>query len=80
METKEPRYLVDDATIRRIGKLFREGYGSRLIGDMLDMNEYTVERIVAGKTQAAVRVLGGSLTGGKKRPAKLLARSWEVSR
>ena len=71
---------IDDATIASIGELFRRGLGSRLIADELDMKEGTVEKIVAGKTKNARRVLGGSLTNSKKRPAKMLARSWEKTR
>ena len=69
---------IDDATILRIGDLYRSGKGARLIAEEMSLAEGTIEKIVAGKTKNARRVLGGSLTGGRKRPATQLVRAWTV--
>lgn len=68
-----PRYVIDDDTIREIARLFHSGLGAKRISEQVAIPYATIEKIVAGKTQSAKRVLGGSLTNGKRRTSKQLA-------
>jgi hypothetical protein len=56
--------------------LYRQGYGSRLISDMIERNESWLERALRGSENAGrLAKLVGRLSNGK-RPASQLKRSW----
>lgn len=64
-----------------IEHLYDQGYGCRLIADMIDRREETVDRWLRGAYghRTLVKLIGRRLSNGK-RPASMLARSWEVCR
>jgi len=56
--------------------LYRQGYGSRLISDMIERNESWLERALRAERNAgSLAKFVGRLSNGK-RPASQLKRSW----
>ena len=61
-----------------IEHLYHLGYGCRLIAQAVDRDESHIDKLLRGKYPKHAKLIGRLSNG--KRPAKVLARGWEVSR
>ena len=67
---------LTEEEILKIAKLYREGYGDTRICKMIGRTRNPVRNVIRGRNPKAVKLLGGPLSDGGRRPRSELVY-WE---